>query len=149
MNQTAYAWSSQPLPSWQWLYSLNQWWAVSRRKKSSQWKGDRPAWKKSKGRKIRKADLITEEEEEQMWAAKVLGDESPRSLNFTVWYLLTQQFDTWGCQEHHQLFVQDLNFINDPSGKPYYVECMEGMTKTCRGGPSEYKRQLPRSVCYG
>ena len=40
---------------------------------------------KGKGKKKRKADPITDEEEEQMWAAKVLGSESPRSLNFTVW----------------------------------------------------------------
>ena len=64
---------------------------------------------KGKGKIKRKADPITDEEEEQIWAAKVLGSESPRSLNFTVWYLL--QFGTRGCQEHHQLCVQDLKFV--------------------------------------
>ena len=66
---------------------------------------------KGKGKKKRKADPLTEEEEEQMWAAKVLGDDSPRSLNFTVWYLLSQQFGTRGFQEHHQLCVQDIKFV--------------------------------------
>ena len=44
--------------------------------------------------KKKKADPITDEEEEQMWAAKVLGSESSHSLNFTVWYLLSQQLGT-------------------------------------------------------
>ena len=39
---------------------------------------------KGKGKKKRKADPITDEEEEQMWAAKVLGSESQYSLNFTL-----------------------------------------------------------------
>ena len=52
-----------------------------------------------------------------MWAAKVLGDDLPHSLNFTVWHLLSQQFGTRGCQEYHQLCVQDIKFVNDPSSK--------------------------------
>ena len=49
---------------------------------------------KGKGKKKMKADPITDEEEEQMWAAKILGSESPCSLNITVWCLLSQQFGT-------------------------------------------------------
>ena len=89
---------------------------------------------KGKGKKKRKADPITEQEEEQTWATKVLGDNTPISLNYTVWYLLSQQFGTRGCQEHHQLCVKDLKFVNDPNGKPYYAEWVEGPTKTRRGG---------------
>ena len=80
---------------------------------------------KGKGKKRRKTDPITEEEEEQLW---VLGGDSPSSLNYTMWYLLSQQFGTRGCQEHHQLCVQDIKFVNDPTGKPYYAEWVEGLT---------------------
>ena len=79
------------------------------------------------GKKRRKADAISEEEEQQMWATKVGGD-SLRSLNYTVWYLLSQQFGTRGCQEHHQLSVEDFKFVNDASGKLQYAEWIEGLT---------------------
>ena len=82
-----------------------------------------------------------------MWAAKVLGSESPHSLNFTVWYLLSQQFGTRGCQEHHQLCVQDLKIMNDPSGKLYYAEWVEGLTNTLKGGLSKYETTTPKSFC--
>ena len=41
--------------------------------------------------KKRKVDPITEEEEEQLWLARVLGGDSPSSLDYTVWYLLSQR----------------------------------------------------------
>ena len=44
--------------------------------------------------KKNKVDPITDEEEDEMWAAKVLGSESPCSLNFPMWYLLSQKFGT-------------------------------------------------------
>ena len=112
---------------------------------SSQWEGYRPVWERQRIEK-RKADPITDEEEERMWVAKVLGSESSRSLNFTVWYLLSQQFGTRGCQEHYQFCVQDLKFVNDPLRKPSYAEWVEGLTKTRKGGLSKYERRLPQSV---
>ena len=36
--------------------------------------------------------------------------------------------------------------MNDPSGKPYYAEWVEGLTKTHKGGLSKYERRLPQRV---
>lgn len=82
------------------------------------------------GKKRRKADSISEEEEQQMWAMNVLGNDSVKSLNHIVLYLLIQWFSIQGCQEDHQLRVQDFNFVNDTSRKLKYAEWVEGLTKT-------------------
>ena len=52
------------------------------------------------------------------------------NLNLTVFYLISQQFGTRGCQEHHQLRVEHLKFVNSPcTGTTEYVEWVEGPTK--------------------
>ena len=40
----------------------------------------------------------------------------------------------------------DPKFVNDPSGKLYYAEWVEGLTKTHKGGLSKYERRLPQRV---
>ena len=55
------------------------------------------------GKKKNKADALTPAEEEQLWTKKVLGGDTPISLNHTVFFMVSQQFGTRGCQEHHQL----------------------------------------------
>ena len=73
------------------------------------------------GKHKNKSDALTTDEEEQLWQLKVLGDDNPKSLNYTIFYLLSQQFGTRGCQEHYQLRVEDLKFVRDPSGITVYV----------------------------
>ena len=51
------------------------------------------------------ADPVTEEEE-LLWSRQVLGADTALNLNLTVFYLISQQFGTRGCQEHHQLRVE-------------------------------------------
>jgi len=46
-------------------------------------------------------------EEDKLWQLKVLGGNNPTSLNYTV-YLISQQFGTRRCQEHHQFRIEDL-----------------------------------------
>ena len=57
---------------------------------------------------------------------KVLGSNNLKSLNYTIFYLISQQFGTRGCQEHHQLQVEELKFVRDPSGKTLYVDGLRG-----------------------
>ena len=75
----------------------------------------------------------------------MLGSNNPKSLNYTIFYLISQQFGTRGCQEHHQLQVEELKFVYDPSGKTY-VEWVEGLTKTRQGGLSKIERRLPQKM---
>lgn len=83
-----------------------------------------------------KKDALNEEEEEQLWQ-RVLGRSNPKSLNHTVYFMLSQQFETRGCQEHHQLCIKHLKFICDPTGKTISMEWVEGPTKTRPGGLSK------------
>jgi len=59
-----------------------------------------------------KADVLTLEEEEQLWTKDVLGGNNAVSSNHTVFFMLSQHFEIRGCQEHHQLHVEDLKFMN-------------------------------------
>ena len=65
------------------------------------------------------------EKEEQLWTRDVLGGNNAVSL---VFFMLSPQFGTRGCQEHHQLHVEDLKFIRDPQGK----HCMWSRLKVSR-----------------
>ena len=51
---------------------------------------------------------MTGEEEELLWSRQVLGADTALNLNLTVFYLISQQFGTQGCKEHHQLRVEHL-----------------------------------------
>lgn len=85
------------------------------------------------GKGKNKADAITPSEEEQLWTRKVVGGDKPKSINLTIYFTISQHFGTRGCQEHHQLQVQDLKFIRDPqTQQTLYVEWVEGPTKTHR-----------------
>ena len=83
-----------------------------------------------------------------MWKKGILGDTSPTSLNNTVFYTLSQQFRTRGHQEHHQITIEDLEFVkNAITGQTEYVEWVEGLTKTRQGGLTkrdEYHNELMR-----
>ena len=61
-------------------------------------------------------------DEDQLWKLKVLASNNPKSLNYTIFYLISQQFGTRECQEHHQLWVEELKFVRDSSTKALYVK---------------------------
>ena len=65
------------------------------------------------GKRPRKSDLFTAQEEELLWE-KVLGKDNPTSLNYTIFFLASQHFCTKGRQEHHQLQIEDLKETRDP-----------------------------------
>ena len=98
------------------------------------------------GKRRNKSDPLSEQEEDQLWQRRVLGGYNPKSLNHTIFYMLGQQFGTRGCQEHHQLRIEDLKFVRAPSGTTIYVEWVEGLTKTRQGGLSKMERRLPQRL---
>ena len=69
---------------------------------------------KGMGKCKNKYDPLTSDKAEQMWK---LESNNPKSLHYTIFYLTSQQFGTRGCQEHHQLCVEELNFVCNPFGK--------------------------------
>ncbi|CAH3149708.1 unnamed protein product, partial [Porites lobata] len=64
---------------------------------------------------------------------------SRKSLIQTMWFLLTQHFGLRGCQEHHDMYVEDFAFSTDDNGIEF-VTYEENPTKTCQGGLRKKRR---------
>ena len=56
------------------------------------------------GKRPRKSDPLTEEEQQQFWEKKILP---------AFFFLISQHFGTRGRQEHHQIRIEHLKIIND------------------------------------
>ena len=94
-----------------------------------------------KGKRQNKARSLSKEEEEVLWVAGKLGNNSPESLVNTIWWILTQYFGLRGRQEHHSMKVDDFALRKDDDGQEY-VEFAEGLTKTRGGGLSKKSRDF-------
>ena len=66
---------------------------------------------RGKGKRTKRADPLVEDEEEVLWKSGVLGGDNPQSLNYTVFYLVSQHIRTHGCQEHHQIRMEHLKLV--------------------------------------
>ena len=98
------------------------------------------------GKRPKKSDPLTEEEEEILWKT-VLGKETPTSLNYTLFFLISQHFGTRGRQEHHQIKIEDLKTIHDPvTGEITTIEWIEGPTKTRQGGLNKRPRMVTQKL---
>ena len=87
-----------------------------------------------KGKKSRKIDSLTAEEEAIVWNTGVFGSNNPKSLNHTVFYVISQHFGTRGCQQHHQIRVEHLWFVcNAQSGATKFIKWKEGLKNTPTG----------------
>ena len=101
---------------------------------------------KGKGKKPCRAHTLTDKEEELLWQ-RVFGKHSAESLNYTVHYVVSQQFGTRGRQEHHQIMLGDLKWVKDPdTGSTVYIEWVEGITKTRKGGLQKAERKLTQRM---
>lgn len=94
-----------------------------------------------KGKLPNKSRSLTREEEEVLWECGQLGNSSPRSLLYTMWWLLSQHLGLRGCQEHYTMNVEDFTLNKDDDGNEF-ITFAEGPTKTRQGG----LRLQPRSV---
>jgi len=88
---------------------------------------------KGHGKRLDATKALTVQDEEQLWKNRVLGEQNPKSLLYTLWYLLTLHFGLRGCQEHHEMFLEDFSFNKDNQGTEY-VTFEENPTKTRQGG---------------
>jgi len=77
---------------------------------------------KKKGKRTKRADPLVEEEEEMLWKSGVLGGDNPQSLNYTVFYVVSQHFGTRGCQEDHQIRLEHLKIVKNAEGQTEYME---------------------------
>ena len=91
------------------------------------------------GKRPKAAKALTSQDEELLWSKGLLGDHSPKSLISTMWFFLTQQFGLRGCQEHHDMYVEDFTFTKDDNGVDY-ITYEESPTKTRQGGLRKKRR---------
>ena len=64
----------------------------------------------------KKADVLTLEEEEELWRRDVLGGITQLAWTTLCFLGHNQQFGT-RCQEQYKLHVEDLKFVHDSQGK--------------------------------
>ena len=81
------------------------------------------------------------QDEEQLWKNRVLGEQNPKSLLYTLWCLLTLHFGLRGRQEHHEMFVEDFSLNRDDQGTEQ-VTFEENAAKTRQGGLRKKRRAI-------
>ena len=75
----------------------------------------------------------------------VLGDHNPKSLLYTLWYLLTLHFGVRCCQKHHEMFI-----LNKDDQGTEYITFEENPTKTRQGGLRKKRRAIePKMLSTG
>jgi len=85
------------------------------------------------GKRPNETKALTVQDEEQPWNNRVLGEQNPKSLLFTLWYPLNLHLGLRGCQEHLKMLVKDFSLNKDDQGTEY-VTFEENPTKTRQGG---------------
>ena len=103
------------------------------------------------GVKVKKAEPITLEEEEQMWQSGVLGDKDPQTLLYTVFYLIGINFTLLSGSEHRRLRYTDSQLQLVCDGDDDDDLCLvyrEDVSKTYQGG-LKCRKVAPKVVtCY-
>ena len=97
----------------------------------------------------RKAEVISESEEEIMWSQKVLGDKDPETLIQTLLYLNGLRFALKSSQEHRSLTTEQLKVIPPNCNSKYYViEYTEAVSKTnnANNGGLKHRKLDPKKV---
>ncbi|XP_044121057.1 uncharacterized protein KIAA1958 homolog isoform X2 [Neovison vison] len=79
-------------------------------------------------------------DEEEMWQAGCLGDDSPITLLSTVVKYNSQYLNMRTLQEHADLMYGDIELLKDPQNQPYFArtdsvkrESRSGSTRVCHG----------------
>ncbi|KAM5258551.1 uncharacterized protein KIAA1958 homolog isoform 2-T4 [Hipposideros larvatus] len=79
-------------------------------------------------------------DEEEMWQAGCLGDDSPITLLSTVVKYNSQYLNMRTLQEHADLMYGDIELLKDPQNQPYFArtdsvkrESRSGSTRICHG----------------
>ena len=94
------------------------------------------------GSSARQAAVLTEEEEEQLWAKGVLGSDKPKQLLQTIFFMCDKHFALRSGDEHRSLRLgstPNLLIHFDPVSKRHYVEYREDVAKNSQGGLRQRK----------
>ena len=87
------------------------------------------------GTTSKQAEVITKEQEDSLWASKLLGDYSPLVLLRTIVYLNGKHFALRSGAEHHSLrFNSPQITLHEPAGETPYLKYVEDVSKSNQGG---------------
>ena len=89
------------------------------------------------GTKIRRADPISDEDEEKLWANGVFGRSSSTTLQYTVFFYNCKLFGLRGRDEHRNLDCAQFEIGNDSTGK--FLRFLGRNNKTFKGGLTHMK----------
>ena len=67
------------------------------------------------GAKVKHAEVITKDEENQLWDSGVIGIDSPRSLQNAVSYYNGKNFCLRGGEECRQLKISQIQCVHNPN----------------------------------
>ena len=94
----------------------------------------------------RQAEVITEEEEENMWDTGVLGDERPQQLGDTLLYMLGLHFALRAGSEHRNLrYTNSQISVQEDSTGLKYLCYTEDVSKNRQGG-LKHRKIAPKCV---
>ena len=94
-----------------------------------------------KGKRPNRTRSLNVADEEVLWSCGELGSGTPRSLQQTLWWLISQHFGMRGRAEHHDIKMEDFVIQKDENGREY-VTFSEGMTKNHAGGLNHKPRMI-------
>ena len=87
---------------------------------------------KGLGTKVKQAEAIFPEEEENIWEKGIFGAKNAETLQCTVFFYSCKLFGLRGHDEHHDLMCDQFTVGEDCNGK--FVEFTGRATKTYKGG---------------
>ena len=95
----------------------------------------------------KRAEVITMDEENQMWESNILGEENGKQLVETLVYLFGLHFALRGGKEHRRLRCVNPQVVlkYDKKGKKY-LQYTEDVSKTNAGGLT-HRKTTPKSTC--
>ena len=98
------------------------------------------------GSKPKQAEPLSEEDEEKLWQAKVLGDHNPQALLNTMIYMNGVYFALRSGAEHRQLRHKPCQIqVMDGEGDRPYLEYSEDVSKNHPGG-LKHRKTMPKIV---
>lgn len=80
-------------------------------------------------------DPILPEQEDILWEKEVLGSNSAKSLQNTVFFYACKVFGLRGCDQHRELMCKQFILNSDDQGK--FIQFVGRQSKTYQGGPRQ------------
>ena len=99
-----------------------------------------------KGTKVKHAEVITRDEEDQLWDSGELGITNPRSLQNAVFYYNGKNFCLRGGEECRQLKISQLERVFNPDGYVYHEYVSKNRQGTFRK-PYVSNKDVPIYAC--